>query len=88
MVAHHRQLCFPGRAFFALSVAVLANHFIPGFTLALGFLLGGIVSPPDAVSAGAITKFVKIPEIHRQPFWKAKVCSTMHHHSLFSSLHW
>ncbi|WP_185269736.1 cation:proton antiporter, partial [Chryseobacterium indologenes] len=28
---------------------------------ALGFLLGGIVSPPDAVSTGAIMKFVKIP---------------------------
>ncbi|RRB04771.1 Na+/H+ antiporter [Larkinella rosea] len=47
--------------FTALSVAVVAHHFIPGFTLALGFLLGGIVSPPDAVSTGAITKFVKIP---------------------------
>ena len=47
--------------FSALAVAVLTNYFIPGFTLALGFLLGGIVSPPDAVSTGAITKFVKIP---------------------------
>jgi Na+/H+ antiporter len=47
--------------FTALSVAIVANHFIPGFTLALGFLLGGIVAPPDAVSTGAITKFVKIP---------------------------
>lgn len=47
--------------FTAFSVAVVANYFIPGFTLALGFLLGGIVSPPDAVSTGAITKFVKIP---------------------------
>ncbi|MES2650722.1 MAG: Na+/H+ antiporter [Bacteroidota bacterium] len=48
--------------FTALSVAVTVNHFIPGFTLALGFLLGGIVSPPDAVSTGAIMKFVKIPK--------------------------
>lgn len=48
--------------FTALSVAVVSNHFIPGFTIALGFLLGGIVSPPDAVSTGAITKFVKIPK--------------------------
>ncbi|MES2134202.1 MAG: Na+/H+ antiporter [Bacteroidota bacterium] len=48
--------------FSALAVAVLTNHFIPGFTLALGFLLGGIVSPPDAVSTGAIMKFVKIPK--------------------------
>lgn len=48
--------------FTALSVALAANYFIPGFTIALGFLLGGIVSPPDAVSTGAITKFVKIPK--------------------------
>lgn len=47
--------------FTALSVALVTNYFIPGFGLALGFLLGGIVSPPDAVSTGAITKFVKIP---------------------------
>jgi len=47
--------------FTALSVAVVANYYIPGFTIALGFLLGGIVSPPDAVSTGALTKFVKIP---------------------------
>ncbi|MBB2147526.1 Na+/H+ antiporter [Pedobacter gandavensis] len=46
----------------AMSVAFVANHFIPGFSLVLGFLLGGIVSPPDAVSAGAILKFVKVPK--------------------------
>ena len=46
----------------AISVAFVANHFIPGFSLALGFLLGGIISPPDAVSAGAILKFVKVPK--------------------------
>ena len=46
--------------FSALAVAILTNYFIPGFTIALGFLLGGIVSPPDAVSTGAIMKFVKI----------------------------
>src|ERR1700753_1207317 len=48
--------------FTALSVAVVTNYFLPGFSLALGFLLGGIVSPPDAVSTGAITAFVKIPK--------------------------
>ena len=48
--------------FTALSVAIVTNHFIPGFTIALGFLLGGIVSPPDAVSTAAITRFVKIPK--------------------------
>jgi Na+/H+ antiporter len=46
----------------ALSVALISNYFIPGFSIALGFLLGGIVSPPDAVSAGAILKFVKVPK--------------------------
>lgn len=48
--------------FTALSVAIATNYFIPGFTIALGFLLGGIVSPPDAVSTGAIMKFVQIPK--------------------------
>ncbi len=48
--------------FSALTVALLTNWLIPGFTLALGFLLGGIVSPPDAVSTAAITKFAKIPK--------------------------
>ncbi|MBV8326902.1 Na+/H+ antiporter [Chryseobacterium sp.] len=47
--------------FTAFTVAIAANYFIPGFTIALGFLLGGIVSPPDAVSTGAIMRFVKIP---------------------------
>lgn len=51
--------------FTAFSVAVLSNYFIPGFSIALGFLLGGIVSPPDAVSTGAITKFVVIPRSTR-----------------------
>jgi monovalent cation/hydrogen antiporter len=48
--------------FSAFTVALLTHYFIPGFTLALGFLLGGIVSPPDAVSTGAIMQFVKIPK--------------------------
>ncbi|HET6999745.1 MAG TPA: Na+/H+ antiporter [Puia sp.] len=48
--------------FTALSVALVANSLIPGFTLALGFLLGGIVSPPDGVSVTEIVKFVKIPK--------------------------
>lgn len=48
--------------FTAFLVAIVSNYFIPGFGIALGFVLGGIVSPPDAVSTGAITKFVKIPK--------------------------
>lgn len=46
--------------FTALSVAVVVNHYLPGFSIALGFLLGGIVAPPDAVSTAAITRFVKV----------------------------
>ncbi len=48
--------------FTAFAVGITAYYLIPGFTLALGFLLGGIVSPPDAVSARAIMKFVKVPK--------------------------
>lgn len=42
-------------------VAGVAYALIPGFTLALGFLLGGIVSPPDAISATTIMRQVKVP---------------------------
>ncbi|WP_121353557.1 Na+/H+ antiporter [Flavisolibacter nicotianae] len=42
-------------------IAFVSNAIIPGFTLALGFLLGGIISPPDAVSATTIMRQVKVP---------------------------
>jgi monovalent cation/hydrogen antiporter len=43
-------------------VAFVSSAFIPGFTLALGFLLGGIVSPPDAISATTIMRKVNVPK--------------------------
>jgi len=43
-------------------VAFAAQSIIPGFTLALGFLLGGIVSPPDAVAATTVLKGLKVPK--------------------------
>lgn len=43
-------------------VAVAAYALIPGFTLALGFLLGGIISPPDAISATTIMRRVNVPK--------------------------
>jgi Na+/H+ antiporter len=43
-------------------IAVFSNWLIPGFTLALGFLLGGIISPPDAVSATTIMRRVDVPK--------------------------
>src|ERR671929_1442631 len=39
-------------------IAFVSAAFIPGFTLALGFLLGGIISPPDAISATTIMRRV------------------------------
>lgn len=46
-----------GLVFFTTaSVAVAAHYMIPGFSWPLSFLLGAIVSPPDAVAATSITK--------------------------------
>jgi monovalent cation/hydrogen antiporter len=39
-----------------LAVATACYFFIPGFTWPLAFILGAIVSPPDAVAAISITK--------------------------------
>jgi monovalent cation/hydrogen antiporter len=46
----------------AVAVAYVSNFMIPNFPLALGFLLGGIVSPPDAVAATSVLQHVKIPK--------------------------
>ncbi|KPE52796.1 Na+/H+ antiporter [Chryseobacterium indologenes] len=46
----------------SLVVAYASQALIPGFTLALGFLLGGIVSPPDAVAATTVLKGLKVPK--------------------------
>ncbi len=46
----------------SIAVALVSNAMIPGFTLALGFLLGGIISPPDAVCATSVLKGLKIPK--------------------------
>ncbi|MCA8832379.1 Na+/H+ antiporter [Hymenobacter pini] len=51
-----------GLVFFtATIVAYVSQAMIPGFTLALGFLLGGIISPPDAVAATSVLKGIKVP---------------------------
>lgn len=52
-----------GLVFFtSLVIAYVSSTVIPGFTLALGFLLGGIVSPPDAVAAATVLKGMKVPK--------------------------
>jgi monovalent cation/hydrogen antiporter len=48
--------------FTATIVAIVAHEWI-GLPWAVGFVLGAIVSPPDAVAALAITRQVKVPEI-------------------------
>lgn len=51
-----------GLVFFtATIIAYVSSSLIPGFTLALGFLLGGIVSPPDAVAAATVLKEMRVP---------------------------
>ncbi|MDB5202291.1 MAG: Na+/H+ antiporter [Ferruginibacter sp.] len=48
--------------FTSTAVAFLAHAMIPGFSLALGFLLGGIISPPDAVAATSVLQGLKVPK--------------------------
>ncbi|MGD9561221.1 MAG: Na+/H+ antiporter [Pyrinomonadaceae bacterium] len=47
----------------AFVIALFSSWLIPGFTLALGFLLGGIISPPDAVAATTIMRRVEVPKV-------------------------
>jgi Na+/H+ antiporter len=56
------SFAFPIVILTASVVAFVSQALIPGFTLALGFLLGGIVSPPDAISASTIMRQVKAPK--------------------------
>ncbi len=52
-----------GLVFFtSTAVAFIASFLIPDFPLALGFLLGGIISPPDAVAATSVLQGVKVPK--------------------------
>ncbi|GGN00101.1 Na+/H+ antiporter [Dyadobacter beijingensis] len=48
--------------FTATAVAYISHAIIPGFTLAMGFVLGGIISPPDAVAATSVLHGIKVPK--------------------------
>lgn len=48
--------------FTTILVAVVAHYFIPNFGWPESFVLGAIISPPDAVAATAATKGLKIPK--------------------------
>lgn len=46
----------------SIVVAYLSSSIIPELTVAMGFLLGGVNSPPDAVAATSVLKHMKIPK--------------------------
>jgi len=48
--------------FTSAAVAWISNMLIPDFSLAAGFLLGGIISPPDAVAATSVLQGLKVPK--------------------------
>ncbi len=48
--------------FTTIGVAAAAHFVIPGFTWQLGFILGAVVSPPDAVAATSATKGLHLPK--------------------------
>ncbi|AKD54264.1 Na+/H+ antiporter [Spirosoma radiotolerans] len=43
-------------------VALVAYTFIPGFSLAQGYLLGAIIAPPDAIAASSVMKGLNVPK--------------------------
>jgi len=47
--------------FTTAAVGFLAHHFIEDLPLAAGFVLGAIISPPDAIAATAITERLRVP---------------------------
>ncbi|TKT89310.1 Na+/H+ antiporter [Dyadobacter frigoris] len=48
--------------FTATAVAFVSVWIIPGFTLSQGFLLGAIISPPDASAVMAVLKYSRLPK--------------------------
>lgn len=48
--------------FTSAAVAFASHYLIPGFPLAYGFLLGGIISPPDAIAATSVLQGLKVPK--------------------------
>lgn len=56
------SFAFPVVIITACVIAFVSVALIPGFTLALGFLLGAIISPPDAIAATTIMRQVRVPK--------------------------
>jgi CPA1 family monovalent cation:H+ antiporter len=47
--------------FTTVAVGLLAHYLIPGLPFAAGFVLGAIISPPDAIAATAIAEHLSVP---------------------------
>ena len=56
------SFAFPVVILTSCVIAFVSNALIHGFTLALGFLLGGIIAPPDAISSATIMHKIKVPK--------------------------
>jgi CPA1 family monovalent cation:H+ antiporter len=48
--------------FTTIVVAAVAHAVIPGFTWPVAFVLGAIISPPDAIAAAAIAERLRVPK--------------------------
>ena len=48
--------------FTTVSVGYFAHHLVAGLPLAAAFILGAIVSPPDAVAATSVTERLSVPQ--------------------------
>ena len=57
--------------FTTVAVALLARYFF-NLPLAAGFVLGAIISPPDAIAATAIAERLRIPRRHGDDFGRRK----------------
>lgn len=55
------SFAFPIVVITSCIVAFTSWSIIPGFTLAMGFLLGGIISPPDAIASTIIMRQSDVP---------------------------
>jgi len=52
-----------GLVVFTTAVTAAAGHYLLDLPWTVGFVLGAIVSPPDAVAATAVTRRMKVPRI-------------------------
>jgi Na+/H+ antiporter len=48
--------------FTTVAVAAVAHYVLPGFSWPVAFVLGAIISPPDAIAATAIARRLRVPD--------------------------